>query len=146
MIKAEQNSAFFIRNIRMNEQIYSLISMADQAINDEDFDTLMQFYSDDAVLVIKPGMNVHGKAGIRKAFKAIAAYFNHSLHVTQGNMEMLLSGDTALVLSKTVLNANNADGSSYELTRKATYVFKKVGDNWLCAIDNSYGTDILDIQ
>jgi len=31
------------------------------------------------------------------------------------------------------------------MTRRATYVFKKsAGGKWLCAIDNSYGTDLLD--
>lgn len=34
-----------------------LISKADAVINQEDFDTLLDFYSDDAILVIKPGMN-----------------------------------------------------------------------------------------
>ena len=59
------------------------IERADQAINREDFDTLMSIYAENALLVVKPGMNVVGKAQIRKAFEAIAAYFKHSLKVHQ---------------------------------------------------------------
>ena len=60
-----------------------LIDKADGAINREDFDTLIDLYSDDAVLVIKPGMNATGKTQIRKAFEAIAVHFKHKLTSTK---------------------------------------------------------------
>ncbi|AOU96947.1 DUF4440 domain-containing protein [Acidihalobacter yilgarnensis] len=117
-----------------------LISKADTAINQEDFDTLLDFYSDDAVLVIKPGMNAVGKEQIKKAFEAIAIYFEHSLDVKQAGMALLETGDTALVLATTVVSAKSLAATE----RKATYVFKKDKDNqWVCAIDNSYGHDLL---
>jgi len=116
------------------------IERADLAINREDFDTLMEIYSDDAVLVVKPGMNVVGKVEIRKAMEAIAAYFNHSLDVRQAGMKILESGDTALVLAKTIVSAT----SMPTIERSATYVFKRHSNgNWLCAIDNSYGHELL---
>ncbi len=59
------------------------IEKADTAIVQEDFDTLMNIYSEDAVLVVKPGMNATGKVQIRKAFEAIAAHFSHTLQVEQ---------------------------------------------------------------
>jgi hypothetical protein len=37
--------------------IERLIEQADTAINQEDFNTLIGFYADDAVLVVKPGTN-----------------------------------------------------------------------------------------
>lgn len=118
-----------------------LIEKADHVINEEDFGSLVNIYADDAVLVIKPGMNAVGKVQIRKAFEAIAAHFEHSLEVKQGGMEILETGDTALVLAKTLVSANNTPA----IERKATYVFKKnKGNNWLCAIDNSYGHDLLE--
>lgn len=117
-----------------------LISKADAAINQEDFDTLLNFYSDDAILVIKPGMNAVGKEEIKKAFEAIAAHFEHSLDVNQAGMAILETGDTALVLAATVVSAKSLPATE----RKATYVFKKDKDNqWVCAIDNSYGHDLL---
>ncbi|WP_198661029.1 YybH family protein [Acidithiobacillus ferrivorans] len=76
-----------------------VIEKADTAIVQEDFDTLIDIYSADAVLVVKPGMNAIGKVQIRKAFEAIATHFNHTLHVEQAGMKILEAGDTALVIA-----------------------------------------------
>lgn len=117
-----------------------VIEKADNAIIQEDFDTLIDIYSDDAVLVVKPGMNATGKIQIRKAFEAIAVHFNHTLHVEQAGMKILEAGDTALVMAKTVVSASNMPATK----RSATYVFKKSsGGDWLCQIDNSYGHELL---
>jgi uncharacterized protein (TIGR02246 family) len=118
-----------------------LIGKADTAINQEDFDTLIDIYADDAVLVIQPGMNAVGKEQIRKAFEAIAAHFEHTLNIKQAGMEILETGDTALVLAKTLISAKG----QHVVERNATYVFKKDSNNtWACAIDNSYGHDLLE--
>ena len=120
-------------------QIELIIEKADSAINQEDFDTLVDIYSDDALLVIKPGMNATGKTQIRKAFEAIAAHFNHRLDIKQDGMRILESGDTALVLAKTIVSAPDTP----PINRNATYVFKKQsGGDWLCVIDNSYGHEL----
>ena len=117
-----------------------LIDKADTAINREDFDTLIDIYADDAVLVVQPGVNAVGKEQIGKAFEAIAAHFEHTLEVKQAGMEILETGDTALVLAKTLVSAKGLP----QIERKATYVFKKDSNNkWVCAIDNSYGHDLL---
>lgn len=118
-----------------------LIEAADNAINREDFDTLVDIYAQDAVLVIRPGMNAVGKEQIRKAFAEIAAHFGHSLKISQAGMEILEAGDTALVLARTLVEAEGVP----VIERKATYVFRKdVAGRWLCAIDNSYGHELLD--
>ena len=116
------------------------IKAADQAIMAEDFDTLLDIYTDDAVLVVQPGMNAVGKAQIRQAFEKIAVYFQHGLQVTQEALEILETGNTALVLANTIISAPDAEPT----TRQATYVFVKNSDDiWRCAIDNSYGHAIL---
>jgi len=118
-----------------------LIAKADEAINNEDFDALANIYTEDAILVIKPDMNAIGRPHIKKAFEAIAAHFGHSLHVTEAGMQILETGDTALVLAKTIVSASNLPATE----RKATYVFRRDNQNdWLCAIDNSYGHDLID--
>lgn len=127
----------------MEHELKELINKCDLAIKQEDFDTLMRYYTDDAILVLKPGMIARGKAEIKKAFIAIAKYFNNSLVPTEGEMIILEAGDTALVISQTFLEAAKRD-SEYSMERKATYVFKKSScGEWLCAIDNSYGTDLI---
>jgi len=125
----------------MNDHpIALLIDEADKAINREDFDTVVDFYTEDAVLVIRPGKLAVGKVQIRAAMEAIAAHFNGSLDVRQAGMAILETGDTALVLATTRVSAKNVP----LMERRATYVFRKHADRWLCAIDNSYGHEVLD--
>jgi uncharacterized protein (TIGR02246 family) len=120
--------------------VEQLIEQADAAIMREDFDALMHMYSDESILVVQPGMIATGKAQIRRAFEAIATHFGHSLVVEEAGMKLLQAGDTVLVLAKTIVSA--ADSPAVE--RRATYVFRRqASGNWLCAIDNSYGTELL---
>lgn len=128
----------------MNETIKILIAEADKAIKEERFDDLLDYYTEDAVLVIKPGLEVHGKDAIREAYIKIAAYFKNSIVPTQGKMIMIETNDTVLVLSQTLLDSKNKSESVYSMDRRATYVYRKVDGQWLCSIDNSYGTALLD--
>ena len=130
----------------MPHPLKTLIEAADRAITAEDFDAVTEFYADDATLVVKPGLNVSGKPAIRRAFEAIAAHFNHSLKVGQGDMVVLEGADTALALMESTLDAVDKDGADVSTVRRATYVFRRREDGrWLCAIDNSYGTDLLSV-
>ena len=88
-----------------------VIEAADRAIVAEDFDALMDFYADDAILVVNPGLYATGKEQIRQAFVRIAEYFNHGILVKQGDMVVLEGGDTALVISETVLSRRKAAAS-----------------------------------
>jgi len=124
----------------MAHPIEEIIASADAAIVNEDFDTLMDIYREDAVLVIKPGTNATGKAQIKRAFETIALALNHSVQVGQAGMMVLEANDIALVLAKTVVSASNLP----TVTRNATYVFRRDEDGrWRCAIDNSYGHELL---
>lgn len=123
----------------------ALIEAADLSISTKDFDGLMQFYTDDATLVVKAGMYARGKDQIRKAFEAISAYFQGQLSVRQGRMEVIEGGDTALVIMETWLDTVDKNGAVTSTVRRATYVFRQdQSGNWLCAVDNSYGTALLD--
>ncbi|WP_342044073.1 YybH family protein [Bacillus sp. OTU530] len=127
-----------------SHELKQIIKNADLAINQENFDDLMNFYSEDATLVVKPGMLAKGKAEIRRAFEAIANYFNHSLIVNQEKMEIIETGDTALVIAKAILSANQKKDSEFSMERTTKYVFKKEADGiWRCIIDNSYGAELL---
>jgi uncharacterized protein (TIGR02246 family) len=120
--------------------VEAIIRQADRAIVAEDFGTLLQFYTDDAVLVVQPGRKANGKNEIRTAFEAIAQYFRHGLKVEQAEMRILETGNTAIVLAKTLISAPDTP----LVERKATYVFTKSDRGyWLCAIDNSYGHENL---
>lgn len=124
----------------MKHIVITQIEKADQAIVKEDFDALLEIYTDNAVLVVEPGRNAIGKDAIRKAFEKIAIYFKNGLQVKQNGMEVLESGNTALVLANTVISGPGFPNTE----RKATYVFNKLQNGkWLCSIDNSYGHEII---
>lgn len=128
------------------QQIIKAIKAADEAITNEDFDALMEFYTDDAALVIKPGLIAKGKENIRKAFVAIADYFCHNLVVKQGEIQVIQGANTALVIMETILETVDSKGAQARTTRRATYVFREELDGkWLCVVDNSYGTDLLGV-
>lgn len=129
----------------MEHELKAFIKKCDLAIKQKDFDTLMNYYTDDAILVVKPEQIARGREEIKTAFIAISNYFNNSLVPTQGEMIILETGDTALVISQTLLEADKQE-EQFSMDRRATYVFKKTSQGeWLCAIDNSYGTDLINI-
>ncbi len=128
----------------MPHPVQTLIEAADRAVTAEDFDAVMEFYADDATLVVRSDLNVSGKPAIRRAFEAIAAHFNHSLKVGQGEIVVLEGADTALALMESTLDWIDKDGVAVSAVRRATFVFRNSGDGrWLCAIDNSYGTELI---
>ncbi|BDU72690.1 YybH family protein [Mesoterricola silvestris] len=125
-------------------ELESIIHAADQAINREDLDAVVDFYTEDATLVVQPGVNATGKAQIRKAFTAIVEHFNHTLHVRQDKLIVLEGGPTALVLGQADIRFRDAAGLEVRVEREATYVFTRDPQGaWRCAVDNSYGTSLL---
>ena len=102
-----------------SHELKQVIESADNAINREDFDALMEFYAEDATLVVRPGLNATGKQQIRNAFGAIAEYFNHSLVVKQGDMVVLEGGNTALVLAQTLLSGMQNSNEAFAMERHA---------------------------
>ncbi len=124
--------------------IKEIIQACDKAISAKNYDELMQYYAEGATLVVKPGMLVSGKDNIRKAFIAISDHFQDQLTVEQGEMLVIEGASDALVIMETVLRFPDGKGDIAQLTRRATYVFQHEDGKWLCAVDNSYGTDLLD--
>lgn len=56
----------------MEHELKDVIKRCDAAIKQEDFDTLMNDYTEDAILVVKPGKIAQDKKEIKKAFIEIA--------------------------------------------------------------------------
>jgi uncharacterized protein (TIGR02246 family) len=122
--------------------VLARIHEADRLIIAEEFEALLDMYTDDAVLIVRPGLEVRGHEAIRAATEKIASYFAHGLRVAQKQMQVLEAGETALVLAKTFVSA---PGREDEL-RHATYVFRRETDaQWRCCIDNSYGHRLLEV-
>lgn len=127
----------------MTHAVLQAIEQADKAINRRDIAALMEFYADDATLVIGPGRLAQGKAQIAKAFEAIFAYFNHTLSVSQNNFHVIEGGGVALVVCSLKLTAEGVAAQRVSMERKPTYVFRQDADGqWRCLIDNSYGVEL----
>jgi uncharacterized protein (TIGR02246 family) len=121
--------------------VLARIHEADRLIMAEAFESLMDLYTVDALLIVRPGLEVRGREAIRGAMEKIAAHFAHGLRVTQQQMQVLEAAGTALVLARTLVSA---PGSGDDL-RHATYIFRREADaQWRCCIDNSYGHRLLD--
>ena len=120
------------------------IEAADRAINAQDFDKVAACYTEDAALVVRPGSIARGRDNIERSFVRISEYFNGSLKVSQGDMVIIEAGDTALVLAKTSIESPGKPDSEFPSQRDAIYVYRKdESGKWLCAIDNSYGFELL---
>lgn len=94
--------------------------------------------------MLRPGLLAYGRSDIKEAHKRISEYFNGSLEVSQEEMLIIEAGDAALVLARTFVKSPEKLDSEYSTERDAIYVYVK-DDNgkWLCAIDNSYGVELL---
>ncbi|MGH1811313.1 nuclear transport factor 2 family protein [Enterococcus entomosocium] len=134
------------KNKAIENEIYSIINTCDQLIHEERFDELVSYYTDNAILVVKPDTVVYGREEIKNSFIKIAKYFDNSIKPIEGKMIYLISGDTVLVLAQTFLEASEkaTEQSEFSMERRATYVFRLVNNQWLCAIDNSYGTNLVE--
>lgn len=56
----------------MEYELKEFIKKCDNTIKQEDFETLKNYYTDGAILVVKPGMITRGKEEIKQAFIKIA--------------------------------------------------------------------------
>ncbi|HTS36666.1 MAG TPA: DUF4440 domain-containing protein [Candidatus Solibacter sp.] len=110
----------------------------DDAFNRGDLEAVLNFYDDDAVMVM-PDRVVRGKADLRRAFKEIMAW---QATVKQERTFTLEANGVALFLSRWTLkrNAQNAPPRQFV----ATAVFRQQpGGDWRCLIDNSAGPAVL---
>ena len=120
------------------DEMRTMLDSDADLIKNEEFDKLMNVYTDDAIMVL-PGQIIQGKDALKAAFIRVAKYFDHTLKLRHGNIKLFETEDTILVLDQVFVESDK-----FNEERRATYVYRKINDEWLCAIDNSYGTTILD--
>jgi len=125
-------------------ELVETIRSADRAINARDLAAMLDFYEDDATLVVEPGRLARGKPAIRAAFEGIFRFFHQQLEVTQRDFHVIEGGGVALVICNLTLRAGGGSAAPVSLERQPTYVFRRSADGrWRCAVDNSYGVTIL---
>jgi uncharacterized protein (TIGR02246 family) len=118
------------------------VEKLDEAFNRGDIETVLNFYEDDAVVVLEPGRIARGKAQIRAAFEFI---FNLEGAAKQIKTTVIETGDLALFISKWTFSGKTPDGTLFTRESIATSVFRLQSDGkWRCVIDNPNGPAILD--
>lgn len=78
---------------KIEKDIKSIIEICDRLFHEEKFDELTKYYTEEAVLVVKPDLVARGRAQIKSAFIKIAAYFDfdNSIKPNEGKMVVVRS-------------------------------------------------------
>ncbi len=114
----------------------------DEAFNRGDIEAVLDFYDDEAVVVLEPGRVVKGKAALRASFEAVLAFQGVARQIKTHVIE---TGDTALFISHWNFSGKTRDGTSFSRDATATSVFRRQTNGlWRCVIDNPYGPAVLD--
>jgi len=113
------------------------------AINKGDLEAALAFYEAEAVFVVAPGVVVTGTSAIREALAGILSLkptIESDLH------QVLETDDIALFMSQWSMRGTDPAGNTVEENnhRSADILRRQPDGNWLIAIDNPLGTDILD--
>src|SRR5947209_6565646 len=92
------------------------IELLDEAFNQRDIETVLDFYEDGAVMVVEPGRLACGKIEIRRIYEWI--FVNLKGTATQDKTHVIETGDIALFTSKwkfadAMLNGDSASRESY---------------------------------
>ncbi|HEX8891402.1 MAG TPA: SgcJ/EcaC family oxidoreductase [Pyrinomonadaceae bacterium] len=122
--------------------IEEIVERMDEAFNRGDVDAVLDFYEDEAVVVLEPGRVVQGRDKLREAFQFV---FGLQPVVRQIKTNVIEANDLALFTSRWTFTGKLADGTLFTREAVATTIFRKQSDGqWRCAIDNPYGPAVLD--
>jgi uncharacterized protein (TIGR02246 family) len=117
------------------------INSLTRAINHGDIETALSLYVSEAILVVEPGKVARGTGPIRTALEGFMS-LDPSL---KGEIYQILNvGDMALYCARWTLSGTSPDGKEVEMTGVSSDVLRRQPDGqWLIAIDNPWGTGII---
>ena len=122
--------------------IAEMVEKMDEAFNRGDIEAVLDFYEDEATVVLEPGRIVQGKERLREAFQFILGLQGVARQIKTNVIE---ASDIALFTSRWIFTGKTPDGAPFSREAVATTVFRKQADQtWRCAIDNPYGPAVLD--
>ena len=102
-------------------------------LNAADLDGLVSLYEPSAVFEPQPGVVVQGHAAIRHALDELLAL---EPRISADTVEVLVAGDTALVVNDWVLTGRTPDGTPVEQHGRSADVVRLQPDGrWLVVID-----------
>ena len=120
-----------------------VVELLDQAFNRGDIEAVLDFYEEDAIMVVKPGRLATGKAELRSAFEWILTNIKGT--AKQEKTHVIEAGDIALFTSKWSYSGETADGTPIARESYATTIFRKGEDGrWRIVVDNSWGPAVIE--
>ena len=138
----------------MNNPISHVLQQLHDAVNRGDQDALSQCYASDATVVATPmssstqNQAAEEHATQRDCVDALLKFqkkFMPDHFVTTGDERVIQAGDVALVVAKLYLVPKATPNALPCEGKRAVYVLQKgANGEWLCVIDNFFGTDLLD--
>ena len=111
------------------------------AMNNGDLETALTFYEPGASLVVKPGVVATGTVALREA---LAGFVALKPTLTTESQQVMEAGDVALYCSRWSLRGTDPAGNPVHMGGRSSDVLRRQRDgNWLIALDNPWGTDIV---
>lgn len=111
------------------------------AMNQGDLETALGMYEPGASLVVKPGVVATGTVALREAlagFVALKPTLTSEVH------QVVEAGDVALYCARWSLRGTDPAGNPVQMNGRSSDILRRqAGGNWLIALDNPWGTDIV---
>jgi len=121
--------------------VHEAVEELDAAFNRGDLEAILDFYEDEAVMVVEPGRLARGKGELRRIYEEVLRWKGIA---RQEKTHVIEVGDIALFTSKWSFSATTRNGETISRESIATCVFRKDADGkWRLVIDNSYGPAVL---
>lgn len=111
------------------------------AMNRGDLNTALSMYEPGASLVVQPGTVVTGTSALREALAGFAAL---KPTITTEAYKVMEADGAALYCSRWTMRGTDPAGNPVQLGGLSSDVFRRQPDgNWLIALDNPFGAEIL---
>lgn len=130
-----------MRNAEISAQLREL----HRAFNENEGHAMVACYDEKATVVSKPGNRLSGRQNVAEALAEFRGDIASDMMVSNGDDVIIEAGDIALVISKIYLNYSDSKTPQFAEANRAIYVFRRDEQGqWRCAVDNFFGTDLLD--
>ena len=119
-----------------------IVELLDEAFNRGDIEAVLDFYEDEATMVVEPGRLAAGKTELRRVYEWI--FSNIKGAAKQEKCHVIEAGDIALFTSKWSFSGMTLDGNSVSRESYASVIMRKQRDGeWRIVVDNSWGPAVL---
>ncbi|HEX9757349.1 MAG TPA: DUF4440 domain-containing protein [Nitrospiria bacterium] len=111
------------------------------AMNQGDLETALSMYEPGASLVVKPGVVATGTLALREA---LAGFVALKPILTSEAQQVVEAGDVALYCAQWSLRGTDPIGNPVQMSGRSSDILRRQPDrNWLIALDNPWGTNIV---